>query len=220
MANGDNPAILDDINNLKEGVFKSAPVMATLDKVESLNKLGYINKAALALNHTDSQNQWLQHKAIFIPSGLWLENEMKKTAPAGFEYGFIPSVTQDKGGKYVAVPYTNEIGIAKYAKNVEAAKAFLQFVFTKKAAINWAEKTGALMNYKVDLASTQASGAVKSAMTYLNSPDTIVTSTDSTFDQDVEKAMEDATAALLGEKITKEEWSDRMEKAAAAARKK
>lgn len=216
--NGD-PSILKDINGLKEGVFRSAPVMGMLGKLTEMNGKGYINKAALALNHTDSQNQWLQHKAVFIPCGLWLENEMKKSMPAGFEYGFIPSVTQAQGGKYVAVPYTNEIGIAKEAKNVEAAKAFLQFVFTKKAAVRWAETTGALMNLKADLESTQASGAVKSAMSYLNSDNTIVASVDNEMDPTVAKAMDDATAALLGEKITKEEWADRMEKAASAARK-
>jgi N-acetylglucosamine transport system substrate-binding protein len=216
--NGD-PALLKDINDLKEGVFKSAPVMGMLSKLTEMNSKGYINKAALALNHTDSQNQWLQHKAIFIPCGLWLENEMKKSMPEGFDYGFIPSVTQAQDGKYVAIPYTNEIGIAKEAKNVDAAKAFLQFVFTKKEAIRWAETTGALMNLKVDLETTQASGAVKSAMSYLNSDNTIVASVDNEMDPTVAKAMDDATAALLGEKITKEEWANRMEKAAASARK-
>ncbi|MFC5652271.1 extracellular solute-binding protein [Paenibacillus solisilvae] len=218
-ANGGDASIIDDINGLKEGVFKSAPVMSTLDKVTEMNQKGYLSKKAMALNHTDSQNQWLQHKAIFIPSGLWLENEMKKFAPEGFDYGFIPSVTQDAGGKFVAVPYTNEIGIAKQAKNPEAAKAFLQFVFTKQNAVHWAETTGALMNYKADLESTNASGAVKSAMTYLNSDNTIVTSNDSSFDLNVEKAMEDATVALLLGDINKDQWADRMETAAAKYRK-
>jgi N-acetylglucosamine transport system substrate-binding protein len=75
------------------------------------------------------------------------------------------------------------------------------------------------MNFKVDLESTQASGAVKSAMSFLNSDNTIVASVDNEMDPTVAKAMDDATAALLGDKITKEEWADRMEKAAATARK-
>ncbi len=179
---------------------------------------GYFDNASFGMSHTDSQMLFLQHKDAMIPNGLWLENEMKKDVPEGFKFGFIPSVMQKPGGKFVAIPYTSNIAIAKKAKNPDAAKAFIEFIFTKQAAVRWAELTGALMNVKADLESSGASDVVKTAMKYFNGSDTIVAPVFK-LAADIEQAENDATIALLQGSITPEEWMDRMEKAAAKIRK-
>ncbi|WP_040713861.1 ABC transporter substrate-binding protein [Paenibacillus curdlanolyticus] len=217
-ANGDDGQILKDMGDMKEGVFKSEPVMKALNQLKEITDKGYIDPGAVAINHTDSQMMFLQHKAAFIPNGLWLESEMKKDAPADFKYGFVPSITQAKGGKFVALPYTSTMAVAKKAKNPETAKAFIQFIFTKQASLSWAEKTGALMNVKVDLESSSAGDTAKNAMKYYNSDNTIVAPV-VVFNADVFKVMGDATIALTMKKITPEEWADRVEKAAAKVRK-
>jgi N-acetylglucosamine transport system substrate-binding protein len=217
-ANGDDGQILKDMGDMKEGIFKSEPVLKALNQLKEIASKGYIDQGAPALNHTDSQMQFLQHKAAMIPNGLWLESEMKNDAPADFKYGFVPSVTQAKGGKYVALPYTSTMAVAKKAKNPEAAKAFIQFIFTKKASLNWAEKTGALMNVKADLESSNASETAKKAMKYYSSENTVVAPV-VVFNADVFKVMCDATVALSVNKITPEEWAERVEAAAAKARK-
>ncbi|WP_256758868.1 ABC transporter substrate-binding protein [Cohnella sp. WQ 127256] len=218
-ANGDDPAILKDMADLKEGVFKSEPVMKALQQIVTLRDKGFIDKASGALNHTDSQIQFVQHKDAFIPNGLWVENEMKQDTPAGFEFGMIPSITQAPGGKYIANPYTSPIAIASKAKNPEAAKAFIQFIYSKKAAIEWAELTGALFNVKVDLNGSKASALSISASKYYSSPDLVVLPA-VTNNEDVKKEWENATLALTYGKVTPEEWADRVEKAAAKARAK
>jgi len=217
-ANGDNGQILKDMGDMKEGIFKSEPVLKALRQLSEISAKDLIDKGAPALNHTDSQMQFLQHKAAMIPNGLWLESEMKNDAPPEFKYGFVPSITQAKGGKFVALPYTSTMAIAKKAKNPEAAKAFIEFIFTKKASLNWAEKTGALMNVKVDLESSNAGETAKNAMKYYNSDNTIVAPV-VVFNADVFKEMSDATIALTINKITPEEWTERVEAAAAKARK-
>lgn len=217
-ANGDNGQILKDMGDMKEGIFKSEPVLKALRQLSEISAKGLIDKGAPALNHTDSQMQFLQHKAAMIPNGLWLESEMKNDAPSDFKYGFVPSITQAKGGKFIALPYTSTMAIAKKAKNPEAAKAFIEFIFTKKASLNWAEKTGALMNVKVDLESSNAGDTAKNAMKYYNSDNTIVAPV-VVFNADVFKVMSDATIALTINKITPEEWMERVEAAAAKARK-
>ncbi|WP_028548815.1 extracellular solute-binding protein [Paenibacillus sp. UNC451MF] len=216
-ANKDDASILKKVASLEPGIFKSEPVMKALDKIVQLRDKGLIDPGSVSLNHTDSQALWLQHKAAFIPNGLWLENEMKKDIPQGFDFGFIPSVSQDKGGKYIAIPYTSTIAVAKKAKNPDAAKAFIQFLFTKQHAVRWAELTGALMNVKADLDSSKASNVVKSAMKYYNSSNTVV-APEVVLPADVEKARNDAIVALTTSKITPAEWADRMEKAAEKAR--
>ncbi|MBP2000192.1 N-acetylglucosamine transport system substrate-binding protein [Paenibacillus shirakamiensis] len=217
-ANGDHGEILKEMGDLKAGIFKSEPVMKALNQLSEISKLGYIDQASPAINHTDSQMLFLQHKAAFIPNGLWLESEMKNDTPADFKFGYIPSLTQSKGGKLIAIPYSTTLAIAKKAKNPEAAKAFIQFVFKKKNALNWAEKTGALMNVKTDLDSSEASPVAKTAMKFYNSDHTLVAPV-VVFNSDVEKVMKDATIALTVGKIKPEEWAERVEAAAAKARK-
>jgi N-acetylglucosamine transport system substrate-binding protein len=216
--NGDNPQILKDQEAAKEGSFKNDAVANTLKKIVDMRGKGYFDNASFGMSHTDSQMLFLQHKDAMIPNGLWLENEMKKDVPEGFKFGFIPSVMQKPGGKFVAIPYTSNIAIAKKAKNPDAAKAFIEFIFTKQAAVRWAELTGALMNVKADLESSGASDVVKTAMKYFNGSDTIVAPVFK-LAADIEQAENDATIALLQGSITPEEWMDRMEKAAAKIRK-
>jgi N-acetylglucosamine transport system substrate-binding protein len=216
--NGDNPQILKDQEAAKEGSFKNDAVANTLKKIVDMREKGYFDNASFGMSHTDSQMLFLQHKDAMIPNGLWLENEMKKDVPEGFKFGFIPSVMQKPGGKFVAIPYTSNIAIAKKAKNPDAAKAFIEFIFTKQAAVRWAELTGALMNVKADLESSGASDVVKTAMKYFNGSDTIVAPVFK-LAADIEQAENDATIALLQGSITPEEWMDRMEKAAAKIRK-
>ncbi|MFD0670995.1 ABC transporter substrate-binding protein [Cohnella sp. GCM10027633] len=209
-ANGDDPSILQDISDLKPGVFKSDAVTKAVGQLVTMRDKGLIDKAAVALNHTDSQMQFLQHKDAFIPNGLWLPNEMAKDTPAGFEFGYIPSVTQAPGGKYVANPYTSPMAIATKAKNPEAAKAFLQLIYTKSAAVEWAEMTGALMNLKVDLDGTKASEVSKGAIKFYSS-DNLVVAPPVPIHADVTKELENATLALTDNKLQAAEWADRME---------
>ncbi|CAK4852201.1 unnamed protein product, partial [Aphanomyces euteiches] len=219
-ANGDNPQVLQDIADMKEGVFSSAPVVAALKQLVTLRDKGYIDPASVAINHTDSQLQFLQHKDAFIPNGLWVENEMKKDLPSGFEFGYIPSITQAKGGKYIANPYTTTLAIAQKAKNPEAAKAFIQFVYTKKAAVEWAEMTGAILNVKAgaEVDASKAAGLTKNALKYFSSPDLVVLPAFAN-NADVTKEMDAATLALSSDpKVTVEMWSERVEKAAVKAR--
>jgi len=217
--NGDDPSIMEDMAAMKPGVFKSEPVMKALQQIVTLRDKGFIDKAAVALNHTDSQIQFVQHKAAFVPNGLWVENEMKNDTPAGFEFGMIPSITQQPGGKYIANPYSSPVAIAQKAKNPEAAKAFIQFMYTKKSAIEWAELTGAILNVKADLSGTKASSLSISASKYYSDPNLIVLPAVS-FNADLQKEIDNATLALTDNKITPEQWADRVEKASEKARGK
>jgi N-acetylglucosamine transport system substrate-binding protein len=180
---------------------------------------GFIAKSSVALNHTDSQAQWLNHKAAFIPTGLWVEGEMAKDVPQGFEFGFLPSIGQDKGGKMVSIPQTATMGIAKKAKNPEAAKAFLQFIFTKDASKKWAEMSKAIMNVKVDLEGTKAPTLIKEANKILVDPNTVI-APEVVIPEDLVKVRNDATIALTEGKITPQQWGDRVEEAADKIRAK
>ncbi|MBB6672373.1 ABC transporter substrate-binding protein [Cohnella nanjingensis] len=217
-ANNDDYSILKDMADSKVDAFKSPAVMAGLQQIVELRDKGFIDKASIQINHTDSQMSFLQHKDAFIPNGLWLPNEMSKDIPSGFDFGFIPSVTQKAGGKVVANTSTATVAIASKAKNKEAAKAFLSFIFSEAQASQWAELSGAPSNIKGDISSSSAPNFVKDAAKFLTDPNTVVIPT-ITFNADVEKVMWDATDALTIGKITPDEWVKRVTDAAAKVKK-
>ncbi|TFE30873.1 extracellular solute-binding protein [Cohnella luojiensis] len=208
-ANNNDFSILQDMAANKVEAYESPAVLAALNKIVALRDKGFIDKASIQINHTDSQMLFLQNKDAFIPNGLWLPNEMSKDIPEGFDFGFIPSVTQEAGGKVVANTSTATVAIAKNGKNKEAAKAFLQFIFSKAQASQWAELSGAPSNIKGDISSSNAPNFVKDAAKYLTDPNTVVIPT-ITYNADVDKAMMDATDALTISKITPEEWVKRV----------
>jgi N-acetylglucosamine transport system substrate-binding protein len=212
-------SIFKRINSLEEGIWKSEPVMKALAKMVEMRDKGFIDKGSPALNHTDSQSQWLQHKAAFIPTGIWVESEMAKDVPAGFEFGFLPSIGQDKFGKFVANPYTSTVAIAKKAKNPEAAKAFIQFIFTEKQSKAWAELSKAPSNIKADLEGTNAPALTKEAAKFYNSPNTVV-APEIVIPEELVTARNNATIALTKGEITPEQWADRMEEATEKIRSK
>ncbi|MNI39130.1 Multiple sugar-binding protein precursor [compost metagenome] len=217
-ANKDDYKILQDMADLKLEAYDSPAILEGLKKIVTIRDKGLIDKASVQINHTDSQSLFLQHKAAFIPNGLWLPNEMAKDVPATFDFGFTPSVTQAKGGKIVANTSTSTVAIAKKGKNKEAAKAFIQFIFSKKQASQFAELSGAPSNIKGDISSSKAPSHVKDAAAALSSPNTVVVPTVS-FNADVDKAMQDASLALTIGSITPEEWVKRVKAAATKAKK-
>lgn len=216
--NNYDTSIIKKINSLEEGIWKSEPVMKALEKMVQLHEKGFINKGSVALNHTDSQMQFLQHKAAFIPNGLWVEGEMASDVPNGFDFGFVPSIGQDSGGKFVANPYTSTVAIAKKAKNPEAAKAFMQFIYTETQAKKWAEMSKAPSNIKADLSGTNATRLTIEAAQFYSSPDTVV-SPEVVIPEQLVNERNNATMALTEGKITPQQWAERMEEATANARK-
>jgi N-acetylglucosamine transport system substrate-binding protein len=217
-ANNGDYKILQDMANNDPEVWKNPAILKALNQIVTLRDKGFIDKASSAINHTASQSQFLQHKDAFIPNGLWMPNEMAKDVPGGFDFGFTTSLTHDAGQKAVAITSTANVAIAKKAKNKEAAKAFLQFIFSKAQASQFAELSGAPSNIKGDISNSKAPSYVKDAAAVFTSPDTIVVPNVS-YPADVDKAMQDASLALSIGKITPEEWVKRVSAMSAKQKK-
>ncbi len=217
-ANNDDYSILQKMAANDVTAFQSPAVMTALNQVVEMRDKGIIDPASVQLNHTDSQMLFLQHKDAFIANGLWMPNEMSKDVPDGFEFAFTPSITQKPGGKSIAVTSTATVGVASKAKNKEAAYAFIQFIFAKAQASQWAELAGAPSNIKGDISSSKAPEFVKQAAAALASDKTVVVPT-ITFNANVEKAMNDATVALTLGTIDPQGWVERVSAVAQKAAK-
>lgn len=143
------------LNNLSNGVveaWESEEALEVMKKVEKIVDEGLVDKGFAAYSHTQSQMNFLLHKNAYIPVGFWLPNEMINDTPEGFEYSFVPTPMNDSGNPMALIPDIRPVAIAQEAENPEAAKAFLEFIFTEKYAQAFAESTGAIMNLKnIDL---------------------------------------------------------------------
>ncbi len=115
----------------EEGAWKNEGIRQVLENIARIGSDGYLMDGTVALDHTQSQSEWLAGKALFIPCGSWIEGEMAD-APRekGFEYGFCaPPVLNAEADKYV-FSSIEEMYIPAAAKNVELAKKFLIFQYS------------------------------------------------------------------------------------------
>lgn len=201
-----------------EGAWSSEQVLNVMKKVEQMQAEGYIDPGFAALNHTQSQMNFLLHQNAFIPVGFWLPNEMANDVPEGFEFGFIPSPMQDEGEPFAIVPDLRPLAIAEQAENPEAAKAFVEFVFTKEYATLFSEHTGALMNLQgVDLSGNEnVPPFLINANEMINNPDVVqIYNKPHPMSADLETPISDSLVSLMLGNITAEEFIEEAEAAAA-----
>ena len=97
---------------------------------------------------TKNQQAVLDNKALFMPNGSWVVDEMKDAPRAdGFEWGMAAVPTLKEGGKQYAYTFLEHIWIPKEAKQQKAAKEFIAFLYSDKAAEIFA-KHGAVQPVK------------------------------------------------------------------------
>ncbi|KRM71202.1 carbohydrate ABC transporter substrate-binding protein [Lacticaseibacillus brantae] len=85
-------------------------------------------------NYRKNQQLILDNKALFMPNGTWVVDEMKDAPRAkGFEWGFtaLPGIKADDQYAYT---YFEQIWVPKAAKNKTLAKKFIAFMYSDKAA--------------------------------------------------------------------------------------
>ncbi|TYP78948.1 carbohydrate ABC transporter substrate-binding protein [Paenibacillus methanolicus] len=129
----------------KSDTFKQA--FGILERIASEENA--LMKGTVALNHTQSQTEFLQGKAMFIPNGSWFEDEMKD-APRedGFQYGFLGVPSLDPAKPVTALTSVEQMVIPAKAKNPELAKAFLKYLYTEKSITLNGEKAKGVLAVK------------------------------------------------------------------------
>ncbi|MBS4455398.1 carbohydrate ABC transporter substrate-binding protein [Tuanshanicoccus lijuaniae] len=85
--------------------------------------------------YTRNQQMVLDNQALFMPNGTWVVGEMKDAPRAeGFEWGMMPIPTAKEGGDRYAYTFLEHIWVPEGAKQKEAAKEFIAFLYSDKAA--------------------------------------------------------------------------------------
>jgi N-acetylglucosamine transport system substrate-binding protein len=136
------------IDNLEPDAWRHDSVRAGLDALYQLRQRGYMLEGSEALSHTESQAEWLQGKAVFIPNGNWLENEMKDLIPDGFDMVVSPTPPLTEGGPigfegiqtYSGQPFT----VPAQAKNPAGGMELIRMLVSKENARYFSEYAQAL----------------------------------------------------------------------------
>jgi len=216
--------VIKKLDNLEANAWKQPEVKAAVEAVYMLADKGYLYPGTEGLTHTESQAEWLQGKAAFIPCGNWLENEEKGLIPNGFDMVVAPTPSLSASDK---VPFA---GINAYAgenfivpakgKNVAGGKELLRILFSKQGARFFSENTKALT---VVLGSTDglslgpAFDSVLSAVKAAGQ-NTFVSRYGDWYKQLADEG-DNQTGALLTKKLTPAEFMDKMQAKADAVAK-
>lgn len=137
--------VLDDVYNYREGCWENESVQHVLENVQKLYEGGYVLDGSAGMNHTQSQSEMMLGKALFIPNGTWIENEMKDAPREGddaFEFALLPGLKMSEDDTSYVSTSIEQISIPKDAKNPEAAKEFIKFIYTDESVKLFGEKAG------------------------------------------------------------------------------
>lgn len=132
-----------------------------MNRFEKIVKKSNAVASCLSLDHTKSQMQWLNHKAAFIPNGLWLRKEMAdlNAIPDGFEMRYAPSALNVK--QQVIIASSQTCAIAEDAKNKEAALEFMRYLYRSDVAKKFAESSDSPSATNVELDESKVSDVLR-----------------------------------------------------------
>lgn len=140
--------ILVDIDNLKEGCYDNEPIKEAANALQSLKTKGYILDGTEGMDHIQSQTQWSQGKAAFIPCGSWLENEQKDVTPEGFKMACMAEPALSKDGKYGAGALRAQAGepyiVPAQAKNPRGGMEYMRIMLSKEGSKGFVEEVSSL----------------------------------------------------------------------------
>lgn len=121
----------------EEGLYETEEAKAMFDILSKLAT--YTEKTVPSNANKDNfqknQQLILDNKALFMPNGTWVVNEMKDAPRAdGFEWGFTALPAMKEGGDRYSYTFFEQIWVPSEAKNPDAAKQFIAFMYSDKAA--------------------------------------------------------------------------------------
>ena len=211
------------IDNLEPDAWKQPSVKAAAEAIAQIHEKGFLMEGTEGLTHTESQAEWLQNKAAFIPCGNWLENEMKDLTPEGFDMVVTPtpSLTGDKLPFEGIEGYAGENFIVpSQGKNVQGGKEWARMLFSKEGARFFSENTKALT---VVLGATEG---LDLGVAFKSVEDVLAASGQNVFSRryntwyaKLATEAENQCGALINGRITPQEYMDKVQAAADAVAK-
>lgn len=145
---GNADKVIENYKTYNGPQFTSAESLEHWNRLYELGKKGYFPDGLPALTHTQSQMQVIQGQAAMVSTGSHVENEMKKTTPEDFKWGFMAVPFRDKAEQklWIRSGITNfqYMWAGKPDLNKKWSKEFILWLMTLDNQQFAAEKAGAL----------------------------------------------------------------------------
>jgi N-acetylglucosamine transport system substrate-binding protein len=216
--------VLKNIDNLESGAWKADPVVSAAAAFHQLVDKGYLMKGTQGLTHTQSQTYWAQGKAVFIPCGSWLENELGTATPKGFDMVInpVPALAKSDKMPFPTVRATAGEGfiVPADAKNPNGGAEFLRIMLSKKASANFSKITHSqtvLSGYADNLNFSTAFSSARDVSAAAGK-NTLNWQFGGWYAK-LETAVENATGQLMLGKSSPEKWASACQKAADETKK-
>jgi len=201
-----------------DGAWLADPVLQAAQMVAELANRDLIMPGTEGLTHTEAQAAWLQGKAVFIPCGSWLENEMRDLTPEGFDMVVkpVPGQTEDKLNSLL-VNAGEEYFVPSQGANPVGGMEFMRCLMSKENAKFFAQNVGVIMPVIGGTEGVELSSALESALAAVDAAG------DETFTEKVylgawytalHDDVRDRMGDLLTKRITPEEFVAAMQETA------
>ncbi len=201
--------VIIDIDNLVDGAWENPAVLTSLQQMQELYNGGFIMEGTEGLTHTESQAEWLQGKAVFIPCGTWLENEMRDMTPDTFSMVVKPVPGAQDESTYASVmAWSGEnFFVPSAAVNTIGGLEYLRALMSKENAKWFAQNVSAIMPVFGGSEGIELSSALASAIeiSEASGEDTFDDQWDTWYTPLHDEAR-DRTGDLLTGRITPEQW--------------
>ena len=208
------PQIWKDVDNLVPGAWEHPAMLQALNMMKALHDNGYIMEGTPGLTHTESQAEWLQKKAAFIPCGTWLENEMRSITPGGFDMVIKP-VPSDDASKlsWIDASSGEPFMVFSNGKNPVAGMEFLRCLLSKESAKWFAQNVGSIMPVVGGAEGVELSSAMTSALTAVENagPNILDRPSFPGWYSDIYSEVKDSMGALLTGRASAEEFIERVQ---------
>ena len=212
---GGNDALIK-LDNLEANAWKDPACLRATESMYALWDKGYIMPGTAGLTHTESQAEWLKGKAVFLPCGTWLENEMKTVTPKDFNMvlGGIPGYADGKGDqKGVFANGGEPFIVPAKAKLPKHGMEFLRCQLSKASARYFAENVSSMMPVIGGAEGAKVSDGMKSALAVAETAGTAIIDYQITnWYSKISKEIELKCGELLTGKIKPNEFLDAMQK--------
>ncbi|MFD3326551.1 N-acetylglucosamine/diacetylchitobiose ABC transporter substrate-binding protein [Streptomyces sp. NPDC058701] len=213
------------IDNLEPNAFEGNPAaLAAVEAVYEVVEKGLLLPGTNGLTHTESQTAWNQYKAVFIPSGSWLENEQLKQTPEDFDMKFLPiPLLPDSKLPLEAVRagVDEPFIVPEKAANKAAGMEFLRSMLSREWSTIFAQQANSLTVVKdgVDPAVKLRPGT-QSAVEALKAADgNIISYQYPDWYSEMDTEIQNASNELMAQRIQPKEWIKRAQAAVDKAAK-
>jgi N-acetylglucosamine transport system substrate-binding protein len=217
--------LMVDVDNLTPNIWRNPAFVNSAAAVQELILKKYILEGSAGLTHTQSQTYWAQRKAVFIPCGSWLENELGSIAPKdlGMAVGPTPSLAAGDQMPFetIQVNAGTDYVVPAQAKNPLGAMELLRIMLSKRSATDFSMRTKeqlVVADYADKLTISSAFSSRTSALTKAGA-NVLRSYRYTEWYPKMAKDIDNATSALLINELTPAQWGQRCQAAADATAK-